>query len=308
MRPSTSKLRPDQAISHIAADQYGLITRADALKAGLTVQGVERRLTSGDLVRMYAGVYRDPAVPRSLEQSLLAVCLRAPGRTWVGHRSAAAFWALDGFAPGPIEVVCSIRLRADPPVVVHEVSTMPESHVAVVRNIPVTTVHRTLVDLGSVASPDLVELALECALRRRIATIDRLWGIIEALGTKGRRGPAVLAKLLTAHDARPTESALETRCAQLFRRFGLPEPTRQHWVRDETGFVARVDFFYESAGLVVEIDGRSHHMRRQQWQQDLRRQNSLIAGGAKVLRITHEQMRVDPEGFVRDVEAVLGRR
>jgi hypothetical protein len=140
--------------------------------------------------------------------------------------------------------------------------TIPPSDVCIVRKIPVTTVHRTLIDLGAVVPPDAVELALECALRRKITSVDRLHRGLAAGGTRGRRGPAVLTSLLRHHTRRPTESALETRFVQFLRLFGLPMPDRQVAIHDEAGLVGRVDFMYGSRGVVVEVDGRTHHLRR----------------------------------------------
>jgi very-short-patch-repair endonuclease len=184
---------------------------------------------------------------------------------------------------------------------------MAPRHVTVVRGIPVTTVHRTLTDLGSVVDPNTVEMALESALRRKITTIDRLWRTIGEIGTRGRRGPAVLAGILGAHAGRPTESALETRFAQLVREFKIPSPARQVRVCDESGALARVDFIWEDAGVVVEVDGRSHHVRRDRWEADLRRRNGLTAQGLRVLHVTNERMILDAAGAAMEIRMALSR-
>lgn len=183
---------------------------------------------------------------------------------------------------------------------------MAPRHVTVVNNVPITTVHRTICDLGSAVDPDAVETAIDCALRRKITTVDRLWKTIEEVGIKGRRGPAVLAKILRSYAGRPTESALETRCAQFIRRFRLPPPTRQMRIRDESGFIARVDFIWEQHGVVVEVDSRSHHLRRIQWEADLRRRNLLTAKGLHVLHVTHERLLHD-HGVAAEIQRALSR-
>ena len=85
----------------------------------------------------------------------------------------------------------------------HTVPRMPRRHVTTLGGISPTTVHRTLADLGFVADPDTVEMALESALRRKLTTIDRLTRAIADPGTARRRGPSVLDELLRTHDARP---------------------------------------------------------------------------------------------------------
>lgn len=192
-------------------------------------------------------------------------------------------------------------------VIVHYVKQMPPRHVTVVSNIPITTVHRTLCDLGSVVAPDVVEVALECALRRKITTVDRIWRTIEELGTQGRRGPAVLAEILRTHAGRPTDSALETKCAQFFRRFRIPPPSRQVRIRDESGFLARVDFIWDDRGVVVEVDSRSHHLRRDRWEADLRRRNALTAGGLRVVHVTYERLTNDAVRVADEIFQGLSR-
>jgi very-short-patch-repair endonuclease len=173
------------------------------------------------------------------------------------------------------------------------------------RGVPVTTASRTLIDLGTVASMDQVELALECALRRNMTTEHRLLSRLYGLETKGRKGPAVLRRLLTERGAvPPTESALETRFLQFLRCRGLPTPTRQHKVL-ERGVVARVDFFFDHHGVVIEVDSRAHHLRRAQWEADLRRRNALTAGGLRVLHVTHDRMKQDPARLASEIALAL---
>jgi very-short-patch-repair endonuclease len=300
--------RAKRRINNVIARQHGLITRDQAISYGATASTIHNLLKSNTWIKVNAGVYRLAAVAPTWHQSLLAACFRSSGKTWICGRSAAAFWTLDGFEPNLVEV-CTVRnFKSKDGSIVHRIPDMPPAHITNVKGIPLTTVHRTLADLGSVVEPHLVEAALECALRRRITTIDRLWGIIGELGRRGRRGPSVLARLLEAHDGRPTDSALETRCAQLLRKHGLPNPTRQVRIRDENGFLARVDFLYEQSGVVIEVDGRSHHVRRDQWATDLQRQNALTSKGLKVFRLTHEQIAANHPTSVIGIKEVLEPR
>jgi very-short-patch-repair endonuclease len=307
MRRSRRKPRPAEALARLAAKRYGLVTRADALAAGLSREQIARRVRNGELIRIYRDVYRVAAAPSSWHQAALAPCLRLPGFVWVSGATAGRFWALDGCEGNEIEVITTCKLRRIDDVTIHQVADIAPRHVTVVRHIPVTTVHRTICDLGMAVPPNIVELALESALRRRITTIDRLWRTIEELGTKGRRGTAVLAEILRGHSGRPTESALESKCAQFFRRFRFPRPTRQLRIRDEDGFVARVDFIWQPQRVILEVDSRSHHLRREQWEADLRRRNALTAKGFLVLHVTYERLLVDAAAVAHEIERALSR-
>jgi very-short-patch-repair endonuclease len=241
----------------------------------------------------------------------MAVCLRAPGRVWVSHRGAGGFWDLDDVPRNVVEVTSLVDMRVDPrKVILHRTTCMPKWDVTSVSGLPITTVHRTLIDLSSVVDRDSVEVALECALRRRITSIDRLRRRLEAIGTNGRRGTGVLRAILEIREpgAPPTGSALEVRFIQLLRRRKLPLPIRQRVVRDDRGFVARVDFEYVEQGLVIEVDSRKHHLGAAEWERDLRRRNRLTSAGKRVLHVTHRRMEKDPEGLIDEIARALGVR
>lgn len=112
---------------------------------------IQRRVASGVWERKYRGVFRDLTVPATWHGELMAIVLSKPREIWVSHAAAAQLWDLDGFEPGALEVttVADIR-RCRPTISVHKVASMPRLDVAVVRGIPVTTVHRTLVESRSV--------------------------------------------------------------------------------------------------------------------------------------------------------------
>ena len=163
------------AVARLISTQYGLITKEQARAAGMSDAAIQRRVAAGFWQRKYRGVFRDVAVPVTWHGELMAITLSKPQMIWISHGAAAELWGLDGFESGVLEVttVADIR-RCRGAVSVHRVASMPRVDVAVVRSIPVTTVHRTLIDLGACADADLVELALECALRRGMTSMPRL--------------------------------------------------------------------------------------------------------------------------------------
>jgi len=298
------------ALALLAAAQEGLFTHEQAATLGLDDSWIYRRSRSGLIVKEYPRVYRFAAAPPSLRQKLRSITLRAPGQVWVSHRASGEFWQLDDVPPGAVEFTTCTKLRAmDRNVIIHRVDAMPPRDVTVVSGLPITTVHRTLIDLGAVLDPDTVEIALECALRRRITTIDRLLRRLDEVGGRGRRGAGVLRAILERRNpaAPPTGSGLETRFLLLIRRHRLPVPVRQHVVRDENGFVARVDFAYPGAGVIIEVESRRHHFNPSDWERDLRRHNQLAAQGKRVLRITFKRMLEDSDGIATEIRTALRR-
>jgi very-short-patch-repair endonuclease len=293
-------------LARLLARQYGLITRAQARSLGMSDGAIHRRLSSGLWVREFPSVFRDVTVPVSWHQRLKALTLRRPSRAWISHRAAGAFWRLDGFNPGLPEVTTVANLRPANGFVLHRVVDVDDCDVTTVANVPVTTVHRTLIDLGSVVHHDDVEVALECALRRRITTIPRLVKRLEALPR--HRGSNVLRTILGHRVAGtpPTESALETRFVQFVRRHNLPTPDRQVPIADERGFIGRVDFYYSHARVIVEVQSRQHHLNSTAWERDFRRSNAMTSNGHRVLYATAERLRRDGTALAAEIARLVG--
>ena len=80
---------------------------------------------------------------------------------------------------------------------------------------------------------------------------------------------------------------METRARLAFGEAGLPEPELNATVHAEDGhFLARVDFLWREARVIVEYEGDQHRTDRRQWQYDIQRVRLLERMGWKVIRIT----------------------
>src|ERR1700755_1103764 len=74
--------------------QHGLITRADALAAGLSHRQIRYRVAAGLWLPVSPGIYRHPAHPVTPAQRLLAAVLAAGPTAVASHQSAAYLWGL----------------------------------------------------------------------------------------------------------------------------------------------------------------------------------------------------------------------
>ena len=83
----------DRKAMRVAARQWGVLTRQQALKAGLTRNQIAYRVQTGQWLQPVRGVFIVAGVPRSWEQSLMIACLAGPADTAASHLSAAAFSA-----------------------------------------------------------------------------------------------------------------------------------------------------------------------------------------------------------------------
>jgi hypothetical protein len=100
---------------------------------------------------------------------------------------------------------------------------------------------------------------------------------------RGSRKLRAAAELLRSGSGSPTE----TRARLAFTEAGLPEPELNATVHGPDGhFLARVDFLWRAAGVVVEYEGDQHRTDRRQWQNDIARVRLLEEQGLRVVRIT----------------------
>lgn len=294
---------PDQILAEIAERNHGVILTADALALGISHAGLSRRVARGSLKRLHQGVYAIAGMPSSPRQTLLAACRWGGPGTAASHRAAGYLWELDGFSDCVLEISSPRRLRSSK-IVSHPVTSLPLEDTTQIDGIPVTKVERTLVDLAGVLEVDRLEDALDCCLRRRQTTVNRLRLRLRA--ETGRRGIGKLRDLLTERDDRghPSASRFETRLNRLFLTAGLPA-LREYTVWDGGEFVARVDFCYPEAKLIVEADGYRWHSHRRAWQRDRDRRNRLTELGWRVLQVTWEDLIRRPDRTVDRVRSLL---
>jgi len=250
----------------------------------MTPRQIDSRVQGGILVPLYPGVYRTAGAATSAEQVLYAACLAAGQDAVASHRGAAWLWRLRGFDEPFTEV--SVPAASQPAlagVVVHRTRSLGALDVSRTRRMPVTTPARTLLDLGAVVEPDLVEAAMEDALMRRLVSFELLARTVQRLSCRGRAGASVLRALVEDRDpvTAPTQSLLEDNLLRLLRRAGLPEPIRQHWV----GGVC-LDFAYPETKLGIEADSRLWHGARVDVQRNSDKGNVLVGLGWRVLHFT----------------------
>src|SRR5436305_791740 len=88
----------NESVNELIARQFGVISRTQAARFGISPPAMTRRVQSGEWARVLPGVYRVTAAPVSFPQSALAATLWAGPGSLVSHGTAAA---LHGFAwPG----------------------------------------------------------------------------------------------------------------------------------------------------------------------------------------------------------------
>ena len=298
-----------ERLTALAERQHGAFSRRQVRHLGVTDEVVRNGINRGRFVPVSAQVLRMAGMADSPLLRASAVVLDAGPNAVLSHTSAAWLHRLPGFTTTPTHVVRTHGKALHHGVlgVVHRTDVLPPGHVRQVAGIPVTSVARTLFDLGAVVHPGRVARAVDTALARNLVTYEQLAGLLGELGARGRPGVRALRTALAGRS--PTEappaSELERRFRDLLRRYGLPQPERQVVLGAENEVAGRVDCYFREARLVVELDGRAYHSAALDRLEDGRRDDVLLRSGRRVLRLTWQHVVERPLEVVTALLEVL---
>lgn len=233
---------------------------------------------------------------------MAAVLFVGPGAV-LSHHSAAALWGMRGPSSRAIEVTAPRKSRSRGSIHRH-FSVLPPDEVTEHQGIPVTTVPRTLFDLATTSSADVVEHALRESEYRRL--YDRL--SLPALLARypGRRGSTTARECLWRRRNLPAGRArswLELEFLPFLRIYGLPRPRLNVWLQ-VAGKSIQVDCLWPG-DVVVELDGFAAHGTRVAFREDRARDRRLRVAGYGVIRIAPEQLEDEAEEIAADLRALI---
>lgn len=297
-------MSPDGVLAEWAAARYGVVTRELALKAGLSDAGIKYRLETGRWIRLHPGIYLIGGAARTWRCDLMAASDWARSGI-ASHRSAAAIWGLEGFGErGRPEITvghCHLPPRSG--IRVHFTDRLPASQVATRKGFTITSVERTLLDLGAVVPERKVAIALDAAVYRGLTTVPRLTTALISVARRGRRGCGVLRRILTDRAALATlpNSPLETVFFEALANSPFPMPELQYEIIDRGEFVARPDFVWLDRGIAIELDGYDPHAGLDVFKRDRRRFNSMTGLGWRVVYGTWAEANSDPDAILDHV-------
>ncbi len=270
----------------------------EARRFGLTrdhLRGTRWRRLGGGFYALRA-IADDPIVV------LGAVARRMPCDTVFSGRTAAWLHGLELPPCDPVEVtIPPARLISRLSRTAVRRSELAPREVARRRGFRVTSIDRTVADLGRRLPLIEAVTVLDMALHRRLVSEPHLRGWIAShRGFPGVTRPRRALELAESG----TESVMETRLRLLLVMAGLPRPRVQVSLRDEGGhFLGRPDFYYPSHRLALEYDGAGH---RERLAADNRRQNRLVDAGYRLLRFTAFDVLSAPNSVVTLVTRALG--
>ncbi|MEN3304033.1 MAG: hypothetical protein V7603_235 [Micromonosporaceae bacterium] len=291
------------SLTKIAAGQRGLFTRAQARGCGYSAYQIRRRLATGEWVRILGPVLAGCGTRMSVGLRDVAASLAVPGAVLAGP-SAARMHAM----PVPDSVPCLALARGSHPyrpvgLILRDPVAPRDVHL--LGGVLVTSRPRTVFDcvrlLPDTVAPDL----LDRAFQQRWITPDDFASRVRAFA--GRRGAGRMARMARLAGS-GAHSGAERVALGLLRRAGLTGWRANVGLHDGVGALIGVaDIVFDRERLVVEVDGRAHHVTPERFERDRERQNRLVTEGWTVLRFTWRDLTRRPEEVVAQVREMLRR-
>jgi very-short-patch-repair endonuclease len=294
------------ALLSVIRRQDGVLSRRQALEAGLTAKQIDRRVALGEWLAVHPGVYRVATAVPSAESSLRAASLWLDGRGVLTGAGAAWWWEMAAAAPTLWRFSTGQRF------------TVPSR--------PGLSISRAFVDPADVtrrrgvpvAARPLCVLQTAVELEREragcgIALIDRAkqrrWVLQSELERahhrhRGTRDSASMGELLTRTGDR-AHSELERAGIRELRSSGIAGFVVNHRTVLSTGRAVELDVAFVEQRVALEFDGYAYHGGADEHRADVRRANEIMASGWLLRRFTWADVLTDPDGFVRTVRAAL---
>lgn len=251
--------------------------------------------------RVLPGVYAPRDCALSLADRTEAAWLWSQRRAVIAGSAAAALhgaqWIRDDT---PVELIW--RNGRPPRGVVVRNERLSTAEVTRVAGLPVTTIARTVFDLGRHLPRGLAAARVDALIRAYPASALDLDAMCRRY--RGARGLRRLQTLLPDLDA-GAASPKETWLRLLIVDAGLPRPRTQIPLHDSRGLVAVFDMGWEEFKVAAEYDGDQHRTDRARYVWDQRRSRLVAALGWEVVRVIKEDHPTDV--ITRVAEALRSR-
>jgi Protein of unknown function (DUF559) len=225
----------------------------------------------------------------------------------LSHVSAAMLWGIwDGITPRwpHVSVPTHSGRRAAKGIAFHRSRTLRQNDVVKRKEIPLTTLPRTLLDVTATLTPKQLRSTLRQAERLHNLDLPRLRQSLDALLPSDHRR-ARLARVLDAYvpGTGQTEGDPETAYLAICAAYGIPLPEPQVPIGRY-----RVDFLWRDIGLAVEIDDRNSHDGHIAFRDDRVRERFLRAAGLELIRFTSQEVGREPAQVAAETKAARARR
>jgi hypothetical protein len=300
----TTRLDHD-ALDRLLIQQLDVISRRQALAAGVTDNALRHRLRPGGPWRgLLPGVYMAATgAPTTLQQEMAALLYAGPGSVITGPAALRSHHIRSELTEIVDVLVPAGRQRRDTNFVrLHRTSRMP-ARIWEAGPVRYAMPARAVADAvrGMTSLRDVRAAVADAVQRDKCA--------IKTLAAELNQGPAkgsMLFRDALADVADGIRSAAEGDLRDLLARSRLPMPLFNPLLYDDAGtFIARPDAWWPAHGIAVEVDSREWHTSPEDHAKTLARGRRMARYQIVVLRFTPRQIRSQPAEVITDIKAAL---
>lgn len=285
----------------LAREQSGVVSRRQLVALGIPERTLERRVRSGDWVSAGRGVLVCPGTPNSLATRSRILSLQLPSGILTGPSAAAMvshpIW--DGVQLGSMPWLIHTPRRRRARFLAH-----PGVRTRRIGPWVVASVADAVIDMIRFLPPGLSRSLAYRAVQLRVLTLADMDRHLQRLSRLSGVRHLRDARVELGLGIRSEGERMLVKHIKSARLFG--------WV---AGYPVRVgtqryelDLAFPDQKIALEVDGYAYHSSRDQFVQDRRRQNDLIAAGWLVLRFSWRDLSEQPDHVVASIRAAIAER
>jgi predicted transcriptional regulator of viral defense system/very-short-patch-repair endonuclease len=290
-------------LARLATEQHGVVSiRQLRILIGYSQAEVERAERAGRLHRLYHGVYAVGHIDISPHGECLAAVLASGPRALLSHYSAAWLWKLTPTEPIPAHTTGPSPRARRLPIHIHRSRTFTDADRALVDNIPVTSVPRTLLDQAARVPGRRLKRLLKAAEEEKCFNLTAVYDVLER--NRGHRGHKRLKRAIALYEPPAfTRSQFETLFYEAVLAAGLPTPRVNYNVAG-----MELDLYWPEHRFAVELDLYETHGTRESFEDDRLRQEDLLLEGVGMTRVTGPRFAREPSEVLARIRRLLAER
>jgi predicted transcriptional regulator of viral defense system len=295
-------MRSHHALADLAEAQHGVVSFRQLRELGFSKGHISRAFEAGRLRRIHRGVYAVGHARLSEHGKCHAAVLACGTGAILSHHSAAWLWGLLPRCPKEASITTLGRGHRRRDIRAHRTAALASGDRVIRDGIPVTSISRTLLDLGAVGT--MRELAGAIDRARRLGRLDL--DALDALLSRHRRtvagkrlGGALELYRKPVFDRARSELLL----LNALEQEGESLPVLNCWVEKW-----EIDAYWESERFAVEVDGWETHGTRRAFEDDRLRLEEMKLAGIDCIRISARRIETHPRQVAQRIRTFLSRR
>jgi hypothetical protein len=286
----------------LAKRQHGVVSVRQLHRLGYEKDAVSGAFAAGHLHRLYHGVYAVGHTDVSPHGQCLAAVLASGPRALLSHYSAAWLWKLTLTQPIPAHTTGPSPRSRRLPIHIHRSRTLIDADRAVIGNIPVTSVARTLLDQAAQVDRRRLKRLLKRSEEEGLFDLDAANDVLSR--NRGHRGHKRLKRAIALYEPPPfTRSEFETFFYEAVLAAGLPTPRVNYNVAG-----MELDLYWPEHRFAVELDLYETHGSRDSFEEDRIRREELLLEGIGMTSVTGTRFKREPGEVMERLRRLLAER